>query len=60
MDISICMYIYMYIYIYIYIYIWYSREKALTFIYFARRLLQLSQTFSLVTFHFSIKSFTTV
>ena len=52
--------IYQYVCIYIYIYIWYSREKALTFIYFARRLLQLSQTFSLVTFHFSIKSFTTV
>ena len=48
-------YIYIYIYIYIDIYIWYSREKALTFICFARWLLQLSQTFSPVTFHFSIK-----
>ena len=41
-------------YIYIYIYIWYSREKILTLLYFARRLLQLNQTFSPVTFHFFI------
>ena len=45
MYIKICMYIYLYI-IYIYLYI---------YLYFARRFLQLSQTFSPVTFHFSIK-----